>query len=164
MFLKLICVICAFQSFAIFKFLPSVGAWSINSIVLYYCIGPRPSELYGKFTWRIDNFSQINRSELRSNSFDVGGYKWYCLFVCINWTHHLLFIFFLLPACFYYVVSGLLTCLLGVIWLLVFSDFTRNTSCSVPLFALLHILFELQIMKADHAFDKWSNNLGENNK
>jgi hypothetical protein len=121
----------SFQSFAIFKFLPSVGAWSINSIVLYYCIGPRPSELYGKFTWRIDNFSQINRSELRSNSFDVGGYKWYCLFVCINWTHHLLFIFFLLPACFYYVVSGLLTCLLGVIWLLVFSDFTRNTSCLI---------------------------------
>uniref|UniRef100_A0A0E0BUU1 MATH domain-containing protein n=1 Tax=Oryza glumipatula TaxID=40148 RepID=A0A0E0BUU1_9ORYZ len=37
--------------------------------------GPRPSELYGKFTWRIDNFSQINKRELRSNSFDVGGYK-----------------------------------------------------------------------------------------
>jgi len=41
--------------------------------------GPRPSELYGNFTWRIDHFSQINRSELRSNSFDVGGYKWYIL-------------------------------------------------------------------------------------
>ncbi|XP_040385315.1 TNF receptor-associated factor homolog 1a-like isoform X2 [Oryza brachyantha] len=41
--------------------------------------GPRPSELYGKFTWRIDNFSQINKRELRSNSFDVGGYKWYIL-------------------------------------------------------------------------------------
>ncbi|VAI13329.1 unnamed protein product [Triticum turgidum subsp. durum] len=38
--------------------------------------GPRPPELYGKFTWRIDNFSQINKRELRSNSFDVGGYKW----------------------------------------------------------------------------------------
>ncbi|KAM0865040.1 hypothetical protein ACQ4PT_043512 [Festuca glaucescens] len=41
--------------------------------------GPRPAELYGKFTWRIDNFSQINKRELRSNSFDVGGYKWYIL-------------------------------------------------------------------------------------
>ncbi|KAL5206366.1 hypothetical protein ABZP36_034575 [Zizania latifolia] len=41
--------------------------------------GQRPSELYGKFTWRIDNFSQINKRELRSNSFDVGGYKWYIL-------------------------------------------------------------------------------------
>lgn len=41
--------------------------------------GPRPTELYGKFTWRIDNFSQINKRELRSNSFDVGGYKWYIL-------------------------------------------------------------------------------------
>lgn len=41
--------------------------------------GPRPPELYGKFTWRIDNFSQINKRELRSNSFDVGGYKWYIL-------------------------------------------------------------------------------------
>ncbi|TVU49317.1 hypothetical protein EJB05_00625 [Eragrostis curvula] len=41
--------------------------------------GPRPSELYGKFTWRIDNFSQINKRELRSNSFDVGGFKWYIL-------------------------------------------------------------------------------------
>ncbi|KAL5205620.1 hypothetical protein ABZP36_033829 [Zizania latifolia] len=41
--------------------------------------GPRPSELYGKFTWRIDNFSQINMRELQSISFDVGGNKWYIL-------------------------------------------------------------------------------------
>jgi len=44
-----------------------------------FSYGPRPSELYGKFTWRIDYFSQINRSELRSTSFDVGAYKWYIL-------------------------------------------------------------------------------------
>ena len=102
-------LICACQSFAIFKFLPSVGALPVNSVVLYYCIGPRPSELYGKFTWRIDNFSQINKRELRSNSFDVGGFKWYGLIV-INWTASFL--------CFYCAVSGLLTCLLFVIWLL----------------------------------------------
>lgn len=38
--------------------------------------GPKPSELYGKFTWKIENFSQINKRELRSNAFEVGGYKW----------------------------------------------------------------------------------------
>ncbi|KAG8481050.1 hypothetical protein CXB51_025757 [Gossypium anomalum] len=39
--------------------------------------GPRPSELYGKYTWKIEKFSQINKRELRSNAFEVGGYKWY---------------------------------------------------------------------------------------
>nr|XP_004234033.1 TNF receptor-associated factor homolog 1b-like [Solanum lycopersicum]XP_019068293.1 TNF receptor-associated factor homolog 1b-like [Solanum lycopersicum] len=42
-------------------------------------VGPKPSELYGKYTWKIDKFSQINKRELRSNAFDVGGYKWYIL-------------------------------------------------------------------------------------
>ncbi|XP_043713290.1 TNF receptor-associated factor homolog 1b-like [Telopea speciosissima] len=41
--------------------------------------GLKPSELYGKFTWKIENFSQINKRELRSNAFEVGGYKWYIL-------------------------------------------------------------------------------------
>ncbi|KAF8020997.1 hypothetical protein BT93_G1418 [Corymbia citriodora subsp. variegata] len=41
--------------------------------------GPKPSELYGKHTWKIDKFSQINKRELRSNVFDAGGYKWYIL-------------------------------------------------------------------------------------
>ncbi|KAJ0860616.1 putative MATH/TRAF domain-containing protein [Helianthus annuus] len=39
----------------------------------------RPSDLYGKYTWKIDKFSQINKRELRSNAFEVGGYKWYIL-------------------------------------------------------------------------------------
>lgn len=38
--------------------------------------GPKPSELYGKFTWKIENFSEISKRELRSNIFEVGGYKW----------------------------------------------------------------------------------------
>ena len=34
---------------------------------------------YGKFTWKIENFSEISKRELRSNVFEVGGYKWYIL-------------------------------------------------------------------------------------
>ncbi|KAL5712213.1 hypothetical protein ACHQM5_014404 [Ranunculus cassubicifolius] len=41
--------------------------------------GPKPSELYGKFTWKIEKFSTISKRELRSNAFEVGGYKWYIL-------------------------------------------------------------------------------------
>ncbi|KZV57361.1 hypothetical protein F511_27372 [Dorcoceras hygrometricum] len=41
--------------------------------------GPKPSELYGKYTWKIDKFSQITKRELRSNAFEVGSYKWYIL-------------------------------------------------------------------------------------
>ncbi|GFZ08764.1 TRAF-like superfamily protein [Actinidia rufa] len=41
--------------------------------------GPKPSELYGKHTWKIDKFSQLNKRELRSEAFEVGGYKWYIL-------------------------------------------------------------------------------------
>ncbi|XP_039071198.1 TNF receptor-associated factor homolog 1a-like isoform X2 [Hibiscus syriacus] len=41
--------------------------------------GPKPPDLYGKYTWKIDKFSQINKRELRSNVFEVGGYKWYIL-------------------------------------------------------------------------------------
>ncbi|KAF9673538.1 hypothetical protein SADUNF_Sadunf10G0034600 [Salix dunnii] len=41
--------------------------------------GPKPSELFGRFTWKIENFSQINKRELKSDPFKVGGYKWYIL-------------------------------------------------------------------------------------
>lgn len=41
--------------------------------------GPKPSELYGKHTWKIEKFSQINRREHRGDIFEVGGYKWYIL-------------------------------------------------------------------------------------
>ncbi|KAK7278499.1 hypothetical protein RJT34_23529 [Clitoria ternatea] len=41
--------------------------------------GPKPSELYGRYTWKIEKFSQITKRELRSNAFEVGGYKWYIL-------------------------------------------------------------------------------------
>ena len=38
--------------------------------------GPRPSSLSGKFTWKIENFSEISKRELRSTVFEVGNYKW----------------------------------------------------------------------------------------
>ncbi|QDZ18568.1 MATH domain-containing protein [Chloropicon primus] len=41
--------------------------------------GVRPGDLYGKFTWKIENFSEISKRELRSNVFEVGEYKWYIL-------------------------------------------------------------------------------------
>ncbi|WOH12749.1 hypothetical protein DCAR_0832257 [Daucus carota subsp. sativus] len=41
--------------------------------------GPKPSELYYKFTWKIEKFSQINKRELKSNAFKVGDYNWYIL-------------------------------------------------------------------------------------
>ncbi|XP_076934987.1 TNF receptor-associated factor homolog 1a-like isoform X2 [Bidens hawaiensis] len=43
------------------------------------CGEKKPSDLYGRHTWKIDKFSQINKRELRSNAFEVGGYKWYIL-------------------------------------------------------------------------------------
>lgn len=43
---------------------------------VYLLAGPKPHELYGKFTWKIENFSEISKRELRSNVFDVGSYKW----------------------------------------------------------------------------------------
>ncbi len=36
-----------------------------------------PGDLYGKFTWRIEKFSEISKRELRSTVFEVGNYKWY---------------------------------------------------------------------------------------
>ncbi|KAL3634512.1 hypothetical protein CASFOL_021566 [Castilleja foliolosa] len=42
-------------------------------------VGTKPSDLYGNFTWKVDNFSKLYRREVRSNPFDIGGYKWYVL-------------------------------------------------------------------------------------
>lgn len=44
-----------------------------------YSAGLKPSELYGKFTWKIERFSETSKRELRSNVFEVGQYKWYIL-------------------------------------------------------------------------------------
>ncbi|GLT99457.1 hypothetical protein SLE2022_168950 [Rubroshorea leprosula] len=41
--------------------------------------GPKPSKLFGRHTWKIEKFSQINKREHRGNVFEVGGYKWYIL-------------------------------------------------------------------------------------
>jgi hypothetical protein len=65
------------------------GAWVAGALLLVpaslahvrgtpyaSAVGPRPNELFGKFTWKIENFSEISKRELRSNVFDVGNYKW----------------------------------------------------------------------------------------
>jgi len=41
--------------------------------------GVKPSELFGKYEWKITKFSEINKRELRSTPFEAGGYKWYIL-------------------------------------------------------------------------------------
>jgi hypothetical protein len=38
--------------------------------------GLQTCELYGKFTWRLEKFGESGKRELRSNVFEVGGYKW----------------------------------------------------------------------------------------
>jgi hypothetical protein len=38
--------------------------------------GPKPSELYGRHTWKIENFSKEKKREMKSEPFDAGGYKW----------------------------------------------------------------------------------------
>lgn len=38
--------------------------------------GPSSSDLYGKFTWKIEKFSEVSKRELRSHTFEVGSYKW----------------------------------------------------------------------------------------
>lgn len=38
--------------------------------------GPQTSELYGKFTWKLDKFGECGKRELRSNVFEVGSFKW----------------------------------------------------------------------------------------
>lgn len=58
------------------SFMDSAGA---SSSYLEDDAGPSPSSLYGKFTWKIENFSEISKRELRSNVFEVGSYKWYIL-------------------------------------------------------------------------------------
>ncbi|XP_024007791.1 TNF receptor-associated factor homolog 1b isoform X2 [Eutrema salsugineum] len=54
----------------------SPSYWDIDEDDDY---GLKPSELFGKHTWKIDKFSEINKRELRSSVFEAGGYKWYIL-------------------------------------------------------------------------------------
>ncbi|KAG2618273.1 TNF receptor-associated factor homolog 1a-like isoform X1 [Panicum virgatum] len=41
--------------------------------------GPKPSGLFGHYTWRIENFSKEKKREMKSEPFEAGGYKWYIL-------------------------------------------------------------------------------------
>jgi hypothetical protein len=46
--------------------------------------GLKPSELYGKNTWKIKKFSQISKREFASSVFEIGGYSWYM--ACISFS------------------------------------------------------------------------------
>lgn len=50
---------------------------TVQNISCFLFTGPKPSELYGRYTWKIEKFSQITKRELRSSAFEVGGHKWY---------------------------------------------------------------------------------------
>uniref|UniRef100_A0ACD5W5C6 Uncharacterized protein n=2 Tax=Avena sativa TaxID=4498 RepID=A0ACD5W5C6_AVESA len=41
--------------------------------------GPGPSSLFGRHTWRIENFSKEKKREMKSEPFEAGGFKWYIL-------------------------------------------------------------------------------------
>ena len=38
-----------------------------------------PHSLYGSFTWKVPNFRDVSKRELKSSAFSVGPYKWYIL-------------------------------------------------------------------------------------
>ncbi|KAL6532384.1 hypothetical protein OROGR_014354 [Orobanche gracilis] len=52
--------------------------------------GPKPAELFGKNTWKIEKFSQINKRELRSNAFEVGGCKCSLRMPWVFWMMYIL--------------------------------------------------------------------------
>ncbi|KAL0737052.1 hypothetical protein Bca4012_013262 [Brassica carinata] len=47
--------------------------------------GSKHAELYGKHTWKIENYSENYKRELRSDVFDAGGYKWYISIYPTRW-------------------------------------------------------------------------------
>ena len=55
---------------------PARGPGSSLSARVRPLAGRKPNELFGKFTWKIERFSEISKRELRSAQFDVGDYKW----------------------------------------------------------------------------------------
>uniref|UniRef100_A0A0D9WIF0 MATH domain-containing protein n=1 Tax=Leersia perrieri TaxID=77586 RepID=A0A0D9WIF0_9ORYZ len=42
--------------------------------------GPKPCDLFGRYTWRIENFSKEKKREMKSEPFEAGGYKCFCAF------------------------------------------------------------------------------------
>ncbi|KAL0889090.1 hypothetical protein Bca101_013073 [Brassica carinata] len=47
--------------------------------------GSKHAELYGKHTWKIENYSENYKRELRSDVFEAGGYKWYISIYPTRW-------------------------------------------------------------------------------
>lgn len=49
---------------------------SFSSYMKIMISGPRPLDLFGQYTWRIENFSKEKKREMKSEPFEAGGYKW----------------------------------------------------------------------------------------
>lgn len=47
-----------------------------DSTLLEEADSKQPGALFGRYTWRISQFSELGKRELRSSQFDVGEYKW----------------------------------------------------------------------------------------
>lgn len=52
------------------------AAMHVTPFHLCMATGCQPADLYCKYTWKIPNFSDTNKRELRSKSFTVGDFKW----------------------------------------------------------------------------------------
>lgn len=64
-------------------FLAVISCVLLGVLFHFVSIGSKHAELYGKYTWKIEKYSENNRRELRSDVFDVGGYKWYIKFALL---------------------------------------------------------------------------------
>ena len=74
------CTLCSLQGTCLLSILAALA------MAACWCAGLTPDSLYGKFTWKIENFDQVQKRELRSDVFVVGDYKWSVAFA---WHCHM---------------------------------------------------------------------------
>ena len=55
------------------------GARLCSEFIAALFAGVQPSDLYGKYTWTVGQFAEVSKRELRSGTFEAGGFKWYIL-------------------------------------------------------------------------------------
>lgn len=82
------CTLCSLQGMCLLDILAALA------MAAFWCAGLTPDSLYGKFTWKIENFDQVQKRELRSDVFVVGDYKWSVAFVwhCHRQSQHICFV------------------------------------------------------------------------
>lgn len=49
----------------------------------FVSVGSKYSDLYGRHTWKIKNYSEISKPGFRSDVFYAGGYNWYIKFALL---------------------------------------------------------------------------------